>query len=133
MRPPNAWESARLTDTCQTPLLRGDGALSIPARLLIQSNGITEVVKTVDDRILLFDPAESEISPAVQGRSFLPPGTRRFKDKRFVFDRVFGPSASQLDVHEVASQPLLDGLLEGYNATVFAYGVSVLKSISYKY
>ena len=89
------------------------------------SSSVTEVVKAVDDRILLFDPADTDNSPLQSGRGFLPPGTKRYKDKRFMFDRVFNASANQVDVHEVTSKPLLDGLLEGYNATVFAYGVSI--------
>lgn len=42
-----------------------------------------------------------------------------------MFDRVFGHEARQEDVFEATSQPLLKGLLDGYNATIFAYGVSL--------
>ena len=55
----------------------------------------------------------------------MPPGTKRYKDRRFMFDRVFGHEARQEDVFEATSQPLLKGLLDGYNATIFAYGVSL--------
>ena len=56
----------------------------------------------------------------------MPPGTKRYKDKRFMFDKVFGWEARQEDVFHATSQPLLKGLFDGYNATVFAYGVSCL-------
>ncbi|KAJ7787362.1 P-loop containing nucleoside triphosphate hydrolase protein, partial [Mycena olivaceomarginata] len=57
-------------------------------------------------------------------RGFMPPGTKRYKDKRFMFDRVFDNQARQQDVYEATAQPLLQGLLNGYNATVFAYGAT---------
>ncbi|KAF8631170.1 hypothetical protein AX15_002509 [Amanita polypyramis BW_CC] len=57
-------------------------------------------------------------------RGFLPPGTKRYKDKRFMFDRVFGHEATQQGVFESTAQPLLKGILGGYNATVFAYGAT---------
>lgn len=59
-------------------------------------------------------------------RGFLPPGTKRYKDRRFIFDRVFGHEARQDDVYTRTSKPLIANLLEGFNATVFAYGVRVL-------
>lgn len=55
----------------------------------------------------------------------MPPGTKRYKDRRFMFDRVFSHEARQQDVYEATSQPLLKGLLDGFNATVFAYGVNL--------
>ncbi len=72
----------------------------------------------------MFDPDEKDRAKAFMERGFVPPGTRRYKDKRFMFDRVFDGGATQADVYGATARPLLDGLLEGYNATVFAYGVS---------
>jgi kinesin family protein 18/19 len=43
---------------------------------------------------------------------------------RYVFDRVFNQEATQSMVFEQSVKPLLGGVLDGYNATVFAYGVS---------
>nr|UIX35724.1 GPD1 [Schizochytrium sp.] len=40
----------------------------------------------------------------------------------FTFDGVFAPDATQEDVFEGSVPPLLDGVLHGYNGTVFAYG-----------
>lgn len=44
---------------------------------------------------------------------------------RYCFDRVFEKTATQEQVFENTALPLLPGLLDGFNATVFAYGVSV--------
>jgi kinesin family protein 18/19 len=41
-----------------------------------------------------------------------------------VFDQVFNMHANQEEVFEKTVLPLLDGVLSGYNATAFAYGVS---------
>ncbi|GBG29845.1 Kinesin-like protein KLP1 [Hondaea fermentalgiana] len=40
----------------------------------------------------------------------------------FKFDGVFAPDATQEDVFEGSVPPLLDGVLHGYNGTIFAYG-----------
>lgn len=38
------------------------------------------------------------------------------------FDHAFGPTASQDEVYESCVLPLVESLLDGYNATVFCYG-----------
>ncbi|CAG5927714.1 unnamed protein product [Menidia menidia] len=44
------------------------------------------------------------------------------KDKAFTFDHVFDVDASQETVYRLCTERLVEGCLEGYNATVFAYG-----------
>ena len=46
----------------------------------------------------------------------------RPKEKRFAFDNVFSETNTQSDVFDHTSKFLVDGVLDGYNATVFAYG-----------
>ncbi|KAG6832900.1 hypothetical protein H0H92_004784 [Tricholoma furcatifolium] len=123
VRPPSTWEAARLPEPCYDTTLRGDGALSSPAKVLHTAT-LRDIVQIVDDRILTFDPDEKDQARAFVERGFLPPGTKRYKDRRFMFDRVFGHEARQQDVYESTSQPLLNGILEGFNATVFAYGAT---------
>lgn len=53
------------------------------------------------------------------------PGTARVmlgSDRLFSFDHAFGPVASQNEVYESCVQPLVESLVDGYNATVFCYG-----------
>jgi hypothetical protein len=45
-------------------------------------------------------------------------------DARYAFDRVFDKNSTQEEVFNDTAKPLLQGLFEGFNATVFAYGVS---------
>lgn len=86
-------------------------------------SSVRDIVQVIDDRILCFDPAETDQAKAFVERGFVPPGTKRYKDKRFMFDRVFRHESSQQEVYDGTARPLLNNLLDGYNATVFAYGV----------
>lgn len=52
------------------------------------------------------------------------PNGRRSKDQTFGFDRVFDENTTQGDVYEATTRNLLDSVLDGYNATVFAYGAT---------
>jgi kinesin family protein 18/19 len=56
------------------------------------------------------------------GRQAGPTG-KRVKDQTFAFDR-FDETTTQGDVYEATTKPLLDSVLDGYNATVFAYGAT---------
>eukprot|EP00878_Enallax_costatus_P046848 GHUV01057151.1.p1 GENE.GHUV01057151.1~~GHUV01057151.1.p1 ORF type:complete len:170 (+),score=41.91 GHUV01057151.1:203-712(+) len=42
--------------------------------------------------------------------------------RRFTFDHVFGPNSTQDQVYETCVSDLVDAVVEGYNATVLAYG-----------
>ena len=44
------------------------------------------------------------------------------KDRAFTFDHVFGEDGAQAQVYEEAVAPLVEAVMQGYNATVFAYG-----------
>ncbi|XP_077305270.1 kinesin-like protein KIF19 isoform X2 [Lithobates pipiens] len=47
---------------------------------------------------------------------------KRSRDRTFVFDAVFDQDATQEHVYESTTKNLVDGIVRGYNATVFAYG-----------
>ncbi|KAJ2341183.1 tubulin-dependent ATPase kip3, partial [Coemansia sp. RSA 2618] len=81
---------------------------------------IRKVVHTIDDHVLVFDPPdENNTRRATVGAS-----NKRYKDIRFVFDRVYGEEATQRDLYEGTTRGLLDSVMTGYNATVFAYGAT---------
>lgn len=70
----------------------------------------------------MFDPPED--NPVQRfSRSVIPTG-KRVKDQTFGFDRVFDENTTQGDVYEATTKNLLDSVLDGYNATVFAYGAT---------
>ncbi|VDB90172.1 unnamed protein product [Peniophora sp. CBMAI 1063] len=124
VRPPSAYEATRLPEPVYDTTIRGDGTLSAPIRPAASMSSVREIVQVVDDRILTFDPVETDQARAFVERGFVPPGSKRYKDKRFMFDRVFRYDASQQDVYDGTARPLLNNLLDGFNATVFAYGAT---------
>jgi hypothetical protein len=38
----------------------------------------------------------------------------------FAFDRIFGPTSAQAEIFEYVAMPLINDVLSGYNATIFA-------------
>ena len=46
------------------------------------------------------------------------------RSKTYVFDQVFNEQATNVDVYGMTLQPLIPNLLEGYNVTCFAYGMT---------
>lgn len=114
-----------MPEPCYDSTIRGDATLSAPGRAVSSMSSVRDIVQVVDDRILTFDPAEPDQAKAFVERGFTPPGTKRYKDKRFMFDRVFRQDTTQQDVYDATARPLLKNLLDGYNATAFAYGVSL--------
>uniref|UniRef100_A0A3Q3RHS6 Kinesin-like protein n=1 Tax=Mastacembelus armatus TaxID=205130 RepID=A0A3Q3RHS6_9TELE len=83
------------------------------------------VVQVVDNHILIFDPKEEDMScfgsQRVQSRNI---NKRPNKDLKFVFDHVFGNNSTQLDIFENTTKGVLDGVMNGFNCTVFAYGAT---------
>ena len=75
-----------------------------------------------DTLFRIFDPPEEHAFQ--RGTKSVGPNGRRSKDQTFGFDRVFDENTSQGDVYEATTKNLLDSVLDGYNATVFAYGAT---------
>ena len=48
----------------------------------------------------------------------------RNKESQFAFDIAFDQFDDQITVYNDTSAILIDGVLEGYNATIFAYGAT---------
>lgn len=47
----------------------------------------------------------------------------------FTFDYVFSEKSSQIEVYENTAKPAVLSILEGYNATIFAYGQVLIARI----
>jgi hypothetical protein len=45
------------------------------------------------------------------------------EEKVFVFDCVLGEDSTQRDVYERAARPIVQDMLEGFNASIFVYGM----------
>ena len=48
----------------------------------------------------------------------------RSREQQYAFDHVFNQVTSQEEVYKNTAEVLIQGVIEGYNATVFAYGAS---------
>ncbi|RNA27631.1 Kinesin KIF19, partial [Brachionus plicatilis] len=68
-----------------------------------------------DNMIVLMDPAEDHDDILRANRS---------REKQFVFDMAFDAKSTQQEVFEKTTKNLLPGVINGYNATVFAYGAT---------
>uniref|UniRef100_A0A3B3CIR2 Kinesin-like protein n=1 Tax=Oryzias melastigma TaxID=30732 RepID=A0A3B3CIR2_ORYME len=83
------------------------------------------VVQVVDNHMLIFDPKEEDLScfgaRRVRNRNI---NKRANKDLKFVFDRVFDENSTQVEVFESTTKGALDGVMNGFNCTVFAYGAT---------
>ncbi|CAI2009262.1 hypothetical protein SEUBUCD646_0G00680 [Saccharomyces eubayanus] len=119
-------------------------------RKVIRPEGIRKIVDCVDDRMLIFDPADrnplnkvsDQILNSMRSRATKPTASssinsnsnamNKFASQRrrhggeikFVFDKLFDENSSQTRVYKETTSPLLDSVLDGYNSTVFAYGAT---------
>ncbi|XP_053283350.1 kinesin-like protein KIF18A [Pleuronectes platessa] len=83
------------------------------------------VVQVVDNHMLVFDPKEQDIScfgtQRLRNRNV---NKRANKDLKFVFDHVFDENSTQDDIFQSTTKGILDGVMNGFNCTVFAYGAT---------
>lgn len=136
IRPLNAKEVSLLAPVDTSQPFQGDGGLAgSPSKAqnavtAMRTNYIRNILSPVDDRVLVFDPAEPVSH--IRGKNTTPSthmhlhgNGRRARDVRYAFDRVFPPPTTQQEVYANTVERMLPGLLNGFNASVFAYGVRV--------
>ncbi|KAF7705476.1 kinesin-like protein KIF19 isoform X1 [Silurus meridionalis] len=76
--------------------------------------GAAIVAHRVDDQmVVLMDPLEDPDDILRAHRS---------REKTYMFDVAFDYTATQEEVYRATTKGLIEGLISGYNATVFAYG-----------
>jgi hypothetical protein len=75
-----------------------------------------DLVKILDGTMIVVQ------DPAKVNKVDDPLRNNRTKEKRYAFDHVFGGSDTSFDVHTRTTHTLVDGVIDGCNATVFAYG-----------
>lgn len=84
------------------------------------------VVKVIDNQLLIFDPVEDS-QPFFyhgikqKGRDLLKKAN---KNMQFTFDRVFGFASTNEDVFGDTTKTLIKSLMDGYNCSVFVYGAT---------
>ncbi|TGO24744.1 hypothetical protein BPAE_0096g00500 [Botrytis paeoniae] len=123
VRPFTIQEAAQITKTDDGISFLGEGSLAGAPTPKLGGRGIHPVIKVIDDRCLVFDPPQDAPITRFQSKVVSNMG-KRVKDQTFAFDRVFDDNTTQGDVYESTTRGLLDNVLDGYNATVFAYGAT---------
>jgi kinesin family protein 18/19 len=74
-----------------------------------------EIVKVLDNKVVVVLDQVSQRDPLRKMR-------HRSREKRYAFDYVFSPEDGQEKVYANTTKFLIHGVLNGFNATVFAYG-----------
>uniref|UniRef100_F7DUN3 Kinesin-like protein n=1 Tax=Xenopus tropicalis TaxID=8364 RepID=F7DUN3_XENTR len=69
--------------------------------------------KVGEQMVVLMDPTEAPDDILRANRS---------RERTFIFDGVFDKKATQEEVYVSTTKSLIEGVISGYNATVFAYG-----------
>jgi kinesin family member 18/19 len=77
-----------------------------------------EIVRVMDQKlVILMDPLELLNAKGALGKN-------RSKEKQYAFDYAFDADTGQNEIFENTTKFLVEGILDGYNATVFAYGAT---------
>lgn len=111
------------------------------------------VVEVMDEHMICFDPSGSTVPqgkvsnsismlysissfkkrvmfgisgarPSKSSHKGIASNFHRARDQKYAFDHVFDCQSRQQEVYEKTARPLIDPVLNGYNATVFAYGAT---------
>lgn len=83
-----------------------------------RDGNLKNIVRVVDNHMLIFDPKEQEVSFfSGQKAGNRDVRKRANKDLKFMFDHVFGEDSTQMEVFENTTKGVVDGVLNGYNCT----------------
>ncbi|CAG9462661.1 unnamed protein product [Pedinophyceae sp. YPF-701] len=90
------------------------------------------IMRMVDDRVVIvLDPEDDSRGNGPYGHRAGPHRTRgalaqgiKNREKRYVFDRAYDGEASNQHVYRHTVAGLIPGVLQGWNATCFAYGAT---------
>ena len=117
-RSSTADESAPLTDN-QKEMWAGSSHTMVVVRVRpILRQETDDIVRVLDNKmVVVLDPGD-KYKLKGDDVSRLQSLTR----EKYAFDYVFERGDSQLSVYQRTTRFLIDGVLTGYNATVFAYG-----------
>ena len=79
---------------------------------------LKNVIKVLSSNLVVLLDVSTESAPEEAFR------VNRTKEKQFAFDIVLDSPATQTEVYGKSAAFLIEGVLNGYNATVFAYGAT---------
>merc|ERR1719150_3330362 len=82
------------------------------------TRGYKAVATKVDDKMVLLTNPDTKLATDHGMRQ------KRSQERQYIFDTVFGADSSQEEVYVATTKHLVDNVLNGFNATVFAYGAT---------
>ncbi|CAI9110537.1 OLC1v1010585C3 [Oldenlandia corymbosa var. corymbosa] len=89
--------------------------VAVKCRPLTDRDRGRDIIRVHNDKeILVLDPDLS--------KDYLDRIQNRTKERRYNFDYAFGPTSTNLDVYKRSIHTTIAGLIQGLNATIFAYG-----------
>ncbi|OQR99740.1 kinesin-like protein [Achlya hypogyna] len=117
-RPSAEPESDDDTEEFKRAMWAGQANILVAVRLrpqLKHDRDRGEIVKVLGNKVVVvLDPGnQKDVVGKMRNRS---------REKRYAFDYVFSPSDDQRTVYTHTTKFLVHGILQGFNATVFAYG-----------
>ncbi|XP_071540664.1 kinesin-like protein KIF19 isoform X3 [Panulirus ornatus] len=106
---------------------KGDGEKSASERLMVavrvrpltseeKLKGCYRITQTIDDKMLTLLEQETGKNDHLR--------QKRNQDKQFVYDRLFHEDSTQKAVYEDTTKHLVEDVVNGFCATVFAYGAT---------
>jgi kinesin family protein 18/19 len=82
-----------------------------------------ETIKKIDrDTLVISEPINPDINSHSENPSIVKP--QKIKENYFSYDFIFDKDTTQEEIYLNTSKLLVQEVLEGYNATVFAYGAT---------
>ncbi|XP_073150852.1 kinesin-like protein KIN-8B [Henckelia pumila] len=89
--------------------------VAVKCRPLTERKRGRDIVRVQNDKeVTVLDPDLS--------KDYLDRIQNRTKERRYAFDYAFGPNTTNLDVYQRSIRSTIFGVVQGLNATVFAYG-----------
>ncbi|XP_058010379.1 kinesin-like protein KIN-8B isoform X2 [Hevea brasiliensis] len=89
--------------------------VAVKCRPLTEKERGRDIVRVNDNKeVIILDPDLS--------KDYLDRIQNRTKEKKYCFDHAFGPHCTNLDVYKRGISSIVSGVVQGLNATIFAYG-----------
>nr|KJB44000.1 hypothetical protein B456_007G229100 [Gossypium raimondii] len=89
--------------------------VAVKCRPLSQRACGRDIVRVKNNKeVVVLDPDLS--------KDYLDRIQNRTKEKKYCFDHAFGPQSTNLDTYQKCISTIISGVVQGLNATVFAYG-----------
>ena len=83
-------------------------------------HGQFNLIKIMDEKLVIMQDPQDFSEKNAQNEL----GKKRTRQKQYAFDYAFDHEADQEKVFNLTTQFLIEGILNGYNSTVFAYGAT---------